>query len=154
MLPLKLRPVFERNVFELSWSLERLQSMVDLGDVTEVALQVLTDPAGHRGATYELVGPGRYTAYELADIISGVIGHHVEVQQIDPNSYLAAWVGDADPRELTHQLAVLRAITSHYSAHDFVGNPNVLTWLLRRPPTTFEEFVRSQHDIVLRGLRL
>ena len=36
MLPLKLRPVFEKSVFELSWSLERRQSLVDLGDVTDV----------------------------------------------------------------------------------------------------------------------
>lgn len=145
MLPLKLRPVFERGVFELSWSLQRRQSMVDLGDVTEVALLVLTDAERHRGATYELVGPGRYTAYELVDIMSRVIGHRIEVQEIDADRYLAAWAGDADPRELTHQLKVLRAITSHYSAHDFVGNPNVLTWLLGRPPTTYEEFVRTQH---------
>jgi hypothetical protein len=31
-----------------------------------------------------------------------------------------------------------------YSSHDFVGNPNVLTWLLGRPPTTFEAYVRNQ----------
>ncbi len=41
MLPLKLKPVFERGVFELSWSLDRRQSMVDLGDVTDVAASVL-----------------------------------------------------------------------------------------------------------------
>jgi uncharacterized protein YbjT (DUF2867 family) len=50
MLPLKLRPVFERGVFELSWSLERRQSLVDLGDVTDVARIVLTDSARHAGA--------------------------------------------------------------------------------------------------------
>jgi hypothetical protein len=27
------------------------------------------------------------------------------------------------------------------SSHDFVGNPNVLTWLLGRPPTAYEQFV-------------
>ncbi|MGI8449867.1 MAG: hypothetical protein ACR2MP_22345, partial [Streptosporangiaceae bacterium] len=37
-----------------------------------------------------------------------------------------------------------------YSSHDFVGNPNVLTWLLGRPPTTFETYVRSQYDAFLR----
>ncbi len=35
--------------------------------------------------------------------------------------------------------------------HDFVGNPNVLTWLLGRPPTTFEAYVRHQHDAFLRN---
>ncbi len=65
MLPLKLRPAFERGVFELSWSLERLQSLVDLDDVTDVAVRVLTDRDRHLGATYELAAPGRYTAHAL-----------------------------------------------------------------------------------------
>jgi uncharacterized protein YbjT (DUF2867 family) len=146
MLPLKLRPVFERGVFELSWSLERRQSLVDLGDVTDVAVMALTDSARHAGATYELAGPGRYTAHELGDIISRVLGRRIEVREIDADTYLRAWTGDTDPREVSHQVRVLRAITARYSSHDFVGNPNVLTWLLGRPPTTFEDFVRRQHE--------
>jgi uncharacterized protein YbjT (DUF2867 family) len=146
MLPLKLRPVFERGVFELSWSLERRQSLVDLGDVTDVARIVLTDSARHAGATYELAGPGRYTAHELGEIISRVLGRRIEVREIDADTYLRAWTDDADPRQVTHQIRVLRAITARYSSHDFAGNPNVLTWLLQRSPTTFEDFVRQQHE--------
>lgn len=145
MLPLKLRPVFSHGVFELSWSLERRQSMVDLGDVTDVARTVLAEGERHFGATYELVGPGRYTGHELGEIISRVFGRPVEVRRIDADTYLKAWVGDADPSTVTHQLRVLRSITTRYSSHDFVGNPNVLTWLLRRPPTTFEAYVRRQY---------
>lgn len=151
MLPLKLRPVFERDVFELSWSLERRQSMVDLDDVTDVAALVLADPGAHTGATYELVGPGRFTAHELGEIISRVLGRPIAVRQIDADTYLRAWVGDGGPEQFAHQVRVLRSITTHYSAHDFVGNPNVLTWLLGRAPTTFEEFVRRQHDARRRG---
>ena len=151
MLPLKLRPVFEKGVFELSWSLERRQSLVDLGDVTDVARMALIDSERHAGATYELVAPGRYTAYELGDIISRVLGRQIAVREIDADTYLKAWVGDADPRQVTHQVRVLRAITARYSSHDFVGNPNVLTWLLGRSPTTFEAYVRNQHDVFLRN---
>ena len=144
MLPLKLRPVFEKGVFELSWSLERRQSLVDLGDVTDVACMALIESERHAGATYELVAPGRYTAHDLGDIISRVLGRPIEVREIDADTYLKAWIGDADPQQFTHQISVLRAITSRYSSHDFVGNPNVLTWLLGRPPTTFEAYVRNQ----------
>ena len=52
MLPFRLRPVFEQHVFRLPWSIERRQSLVDLGDVTEVAGTVLTDSERHAGATY------------------------------------------------------------------------------------------------------
>jgi uncharacterized protein YbjT (DUF2867 family) len=147
MLPLKLRPAFGRGVFELSWSLDRRQSMVDLGDVTDVAAMVLTDSDHHRGATYELVGTGRYTAHELGAIIAKVVAGPIEVRQIDADTYLKAWVGDGDPAQFTHQVKVLRAISARYSSHDFVGNPNVLTWLLGRPPTTFEEYVRHQYAL-------
>jgi uncharacterized protein YbjT (DUF2867 family) len=151
MLPLKLRPVFEKGVFELSWSLERRQSLVDLADVTDVACMALTDSERHAGATYELAAPGRYTAHELGRIISRVLGRQIAVREIDADTYLRAWVGDADPREVTHQVRVLRAITARYSSHDFVGNPNVLTWLLGRPPTTFEAYVRRQQEVFLRN---
>ena len=80
-----------------------------------------------------------------------VVGRQIAVREIDADTYLKAWVGDADPRQVTHQVEVLRAITARYSSHDFVGNPNVLTWLLGRSPTTFEAYVRNQHDAFLRN---
>ncbi|MEJ7648266.1 MAG: NmrA family NAD(P)-binding protein [Nakamurella sp.] len=144
MLPLKLRPAFERGVFELSWSLTRRQSLVDLADVAAVALRVLSDPPAHSGATYELVGPGRYTAHELGDIIADVVGTPIQVREIDADTYLSAWFGDADPASFPHQSQVLRAISARYSTHDFIGNPNVLTWLLGRAPTTFAQYVRRE----------
>ena len=150
MLPLKLRPAFERGVFELSWALDRRQSVVDLGDVTDVACTVLTDTERHAGATYELAAPGRFTAHDLGAIIARVLGRPIEVRQIDADTYLRAWFGDADPAQFPHQAKVLRAISARYSSHDFIGNPNVLTWLLGRPPTTFEEYVRQQYGMFTR----
>ncbi len=147
MLPLKLRPAFERGVFELSWSLSRRQSLVDLADIADVALAVLSDPRAHSAATYELVGPGRYTAHDLRAIIADVLGRSIEVREIDADTYLAAWVGDGDPASFVHQTRVLRAISARYSSHDFIGNPHVLTWLLGRPPTTFEQYVRRELEL-------
>jgi uncharacterized protein YbjT (DUF2867 family) len=146
MLPLKLKPVFERGVFELSWSLERTQSLVDLEDVTDVARLVLSASQRHFGATYELVGPGRFTAHQLGAIISRVLERPIPVTEIDADTYLTAWLNGADPTDAPHQVRVMRAISARYSSNDFVGNPNVLTWLLGRPPRTFEEFVCRQYD--------
>jgi uncharacterized protein YbjT (DUF2867 family) len=146
MLPVRLRPAFDKGVFELPWSLERRQSLVDLGDVTDVARTVLTESERHAGATYELAGPGRHTAHDLGGIIAGVLDRPIEVRQLDTDTYLKSWFGEADPEQVKHQVRVIRAIISHYSNHDFVGNPNVLSWLLQRPPTTFAEFVRQQYQ--------
>ncbi|QEH79218.1 NAD(P)H-binding protein [Sphingomonas sp. C8-2] len=146
MSPLKLRPVFEQGIFRLSWSLDRRQSLVDLGDVTDVALMALTDSGRHAAATYELVAPGRYTGHDLAAIIGRVLGRPVPVEEIDADTYLKEFFGDVGPEQFPHETRVLRAISAHYSAHDFVGNPNVLTWLLGREPTSYEQFVRTHHE--------
>lgn len=146
MLPLKLRPVFTEGVFRLSWALDRRQSMVDLGDVTDVAADVLEDGERHYGATYELVGPGRLTGHDIGAVLSKVLGKPIPVEEISGDTYLKAWCGDVDPSELPHQASVLRSISARYSSHDFIGNPNVLTMLLGRAPTTFEAFARRQYD--------
>ena len=145
MLAHRLVPAFERGVFELSWSLERRQSLVDVGDVTEVAAMVLGDTARHAGATYELVSPGRYTAHDLGAVIATVIDQPVDVREIDADTFARRAVSDTDPQARDYKLRLVRAIGTRYSSHDFVGNPNVLTWLLGRRPTTFEEFVRAEY---------
>ena len=106
---------------------------------------MLVDTDRHSGATYELVSPGRYTAHDLGAIISSVIERPVEVGEIDADTFAAMMLGGADPSSKQYELRVMRAITARYSSHDFVGNPNVLAWLLGRPSTTFEEFVRAQY---------
>jgi uncharacterized protein YbjT (DUF2867 family) len=151
MLPLRMKSVFEESVFRLSWSLERLQSMVDLDDVTEVAALVLDNPGRHTGATYELVAPGRFTGHDIGKILSKVLGHPVRVERIDLEAFVRARFGDRDPVVYEYQAKVSRAIEKRYSNYDFVGNPNVLAWLLERTPSSFEDFVRKEHAALLKA---
>ncbi len=144
MLRHRLVPAFERGVFALSWALDRRQSMVDVADVAEVAAIVLAQSQAHAAATYELVAPGRHTAHDLASIISGVTRRAVAAEQIDADVFLKAALGVASLDGFPYQSRLLRAISRRYSSHDFIGNPNVLTWLLGRRPTTFEQFVRRE----------
>ena len=145
MLPHRVRSVFEDGVFRLSWSLDRRQSMVDLEDITDVAALVLSEPERHAAATYELAGPGRFTAHDIGHVLSKVLGREVTVEEIDSEAFVRARFSDADPGALEYQIRVIRAIGAHYSRHDFLGNPNVLTWLLGRAPTSFEDFVRREY---------
>ena len=144
MLPHRLTSVFEEDVFRLSWSLDRRQSMVDLDDVADVAALVLTKPECHAAATYELAGPGTYTGHDIGQLLSRVLGRPIQVERMDAEAFIRARMGDSDPSALERQLRMIRAIEARYSSHDFIGNPNVLTWLLGRPPTTFEAFVRKE----------
>lgn len=148
MLPHRLTSVFQEDVFRLSWSLDRLQSMVDLDDVTDVVALVLGRPEAHFSATYELAAPGRFSGHDIGRVLSQVLGRDVRVERIDPETFIRARMGDLDPSVLEHQLRMIRAIDARYSSHDFLGNPNVLTWLLGRPPTTFEAFVRKQAAVL------
>ena len=149
MLPHRLQSVHQEDVFRLPWSLDRRQSMVDLDDVTDVATLVLGEPERHAAATYELVGPGRFTAHDIGRALSGVLGREIRVERLDLEAFVHARFGAGDPDTLRHQLRMSRAIEARYSSHDFLGNSNVLTWLLGRSPTSFEGFVRREYPAVV-----
>jgi uncharacterized protein YbjT (DUF2867 family) len=149
MLPFRLMPVFEEGVFRLSWSLDRLQSMVDLNDLADVAALVLANPQFHGAATYELAGPGRFTAHDIGHVLSEVVGRPVLVEQIDSVAFTRARFAASDASELDYRIKTVGAISRRYSSHDFLGNPNVLTWLLGRTPTSFEDFARGEYDAYL-----
>jgi uncharacterized protein YbjT (DUF2867 family) len=149
MLAHRLKPAFERGVFELSWSLDRLQSLVHVRDVAEVAAGVLENSERHIGATYELAAPGRFTAYDIAAIISAVVDASIDVREIDVDTFAQRVLSGADPASMVYEVRAMRAISERYSSHDFVGNPNVLTWLLGRTPTTVEEWVRAEFEAYL-----
>jgi uncharacterized protein YbjT (DUF2867 family) len=146
MLATRMKPVFEEGVFRLSWALDRFQSMVDLDDVTEVAAMVLAQPALHGAATYELVGPGRFTAHDIGQVLSDVIERPIQVERIDMAAFVRARFGSGDPVTFAHQARVSESIEKRYSHHDFLGNPNVLSWLLGRAPASFEDFVRKEYS--------
>lgn len=152
MLPSRLKAVFEEGVFRLAWALERRQSMVDLDDVTDVAAHVLSDPQRHAAATYELVGPGRFTAHDIAAVAAKVIGHPVKVERVDVETFVRQRFGELDTGALQHLLRTNLAISAHYSAHDFVGNANVLSFLLGRPATRLETFVGREYSRFRSGL--
>ena len=143
MAPRRFRPALEMGELKVGWSLDRLQSLVDIGDVTDVAAAVLLNGNTHKGATYELAGAGRYTAHDMAAAMATVLGKPVSVREVDAEAYLAGLFGQRDFNEIPHEVSVARSLRSSYSAHDFIGNPNVLTWLLGRSPTTFEQFLTS-----------
>lgn len=147
MAPWRMQPTFRDGVFRLSWALDRRQSMIDIGDIIEAAFLVLKEGERHYGATYELCSEGRFTAYDIGEVISRVTGKPIGVEEISSDDYLTTLFGDGDRSQFTHQIKVLKAIGKRYSSHDFVGNPNVLTWLLGRRPTSFEDFVRAQYAI-------
>jgi uncharacterized protein YbjT (DUF2867 family) len=137
---------FRDGVFELIWSLDRTQSLVSVSDVAEVAATVICEAARHYGATYELSAPGTFTGREIAAEIGRLRGAEVSARRLEVESVLHLYAHDSygdEGREYRRRF--FAALIAWYDAHDFVGNPNVLTMLLGHEPTTLRRFLTDYH---------
>lgn len=112
-------------------------SVADLADLAAATAKVATE-TGHLYATYELAGPEPLSQDDMAAIISGVIGKPVTARQV-PLDEMAAKAKAAGASEL--RIETMRKMNAHYDHSGFLGNPNVLRWVLGREPTTFRDYV-------------
>jgi NAD(P)H dehydrogenase (quinone) len=111
-------------------------SLVDLDDVAQIAAAVLSEH-GHTGAVYELAGTMPLTQVEVAVILSAALGRTVAAEA-EP---VEAWDGRAQSAGLgATERDTLAKMFRYYAAYGLKGNPNVLTWLLGRPPTSLAAF--------------
>lgn len=129
--------IVEQGIYRLPYAVETRLGMVDLEDVAAAAAIVLTEP-GHAGGTYELAGIEILSQIEVASILAQQLGRPVraETQSLEEWERSARDSGFGD-----YQVETLLRMFRYYEQHGFWGNPNVLAWLLARPPTTFAAFV-------------
>ena len=126
------------GIYPVPYPAETRLSLVDLMDVTQAAAIVLTEP-GHKYAIYELVGTQGLSQNKTAVILSQELGRPVQAATVP----LETWRSQAKEAGLgDYQIATLTSMFQYYQRFDFFGNPQVLSWLLGRPPTTLNEFVR------------
>jgi NAD(P)H dehydrogenase (quinone) len=129
--------ILEQGTYPVPYAAETRLGMVDLEDVAAVAAVVLSEP-GHAGATYELAGEEVLSQTEVAAILGQTLGRPVRTRVIP----LEAWKREAVASGLTdYQIETLISMFQYYERYGFWGNPRVLGWLLRRPPTAFVTFV-------------
>ncbi len=134
--------IAQDGIYAVPYALETRLGMVDLDDVALAAAEVLVG-TGHEGAIYELAGTEVLTQTEIAGILSGVLGRPVRAERVS----IETWTARARASGLGgYQIEALLAMFRYYEQHGFWGNPNALTWLLGRPPATFEAFVRRTVD--------
>ena len=126
------------GIYPVPYPADTRLSLVDLMDVAQVAAIVLTEP-GHQYATYELVSNKGLSLTEMAVIMSQELGRPVQATTVP----LETWRSQATDAGLgDYQIETLTSMFTYYQRLDFLGNPHVLSWLLGRPPTTLNEFVR------------
>ena len=139
------KEILETGRYVVPYSVESRISMVDLEDVALAASNILGDDVAegrqspHCGATYELVGTQAMSHKEVAMILSQQLNRPVDAESVS----IDTWEREVRSSGLSnYQVKTLVKMFEYYEKFGFVGNTNVLNWLLNRPTTNFGEFIR------------
>lgn len=128
------------GIFRMPYPPDTRISLVDLQDVARAAEIVLTRK-GHRGAIYELAGTRPLSQFDVAALLSTILGKEIRADTIS----IKSWEQNAREAGLdAYAVETLIKMFRYYGAYGFEGNPSVLTWLLGRPPTGFEEAIKRE----------
>jgi len=135
--------ILNEGVYPVPYGAEARLSLVDLEDVAQVAAMALTQ-SDHAGATYELAGTEPLSQTAIASILGRELGRGVQVDEISPEK----WSREARHQGLgDYQVETLVNMFRYYDLFGLEGNPNVLSWLLGRLPTSLTEFIlRVERD--------
>jgi uncharacterized protein YbjT (DUF2867 family) len=120
------------GLFRSPWGLARAQSLVDLRDVADAAVALLTQ-GGLDGGTFEAAGPEPLTAPRIAELFAVRLGREVTAVDAAPDG----------PVPDEYAARCRRLMFDHYRAHGFTGSPRVLEALLGRPARTFAEHLAA-----------
>jgi NAD(P)H dehydrogenase (quinone) len=124
------------GIYRVPYPVETKLSLVDLDDVAEAAALVLTGD-GHSGATYELVGTPPMSQIEIAGTFGRALQRAVRAEA----ESVEAWTQRARSAAMDGtQRETLAKMFEAYARDGLKGNPNVLGWLLKRPPTSLAAF--------------
>jgi uncharacterized protein YbjT (DUF2867 family) len=139
------KSIMEDGVLRVPYSINSKFSFVELEDVAEVAKIVLTEPH-HRNAIYELSGTEPMSHVAVAEMMSMILNHAVLAEK----EAIASWkLRTKEMNEYATENLV--KMFEYYDQWGLVGNPNVLRWILKRQPTSFESFVQrtfEEHDAI------
>lgn len=131
--------ITNEGIFPIPYPADTSLSLVDLRDVAQAAANVMTEPR-HAYATYELVGVEGLSQNEVARILGQELDREVQVKVVP----IETWRSQAREAGLgDYQLDTLTSMFRYYSRHHLLGNPQVLGWILGRPPTKLDVFVRD-----------
>jgi uncharacterized protein YbjT (DUF2867 family) len=126
--------IFKQKFFTTE---ETRMCMIDLEDLAEAASIILTS-SSHKWATYELCGPENLSLADMVAAMKQHFGGEIKVETTKDEIFAAQLknFGAGD-----YEVSTLLKMFKHYNEHGFMGNPNVLTWILGRKPNNFSSFI-------------
>jgi uncharacterized protein YbjT (DUF2867 family) len=113
------------------------EPFVDLEDVADAAVTVLTEPGRHGGRIYELSGPRALTFAEAVELISRVSGLPMTHRQISPAEYIATLVEDGVAEDVAQLVAEMFVMMER---GPIAATTDDLATVLGRAPRTFEDY--------------
>jgi uncharacterized protein YbjT (DUF2867 family) len=134
-----------RGILALPMRDARIASL-DIGDVAEVAIAVLTSP-GHEGKTYPLTGPESLSMAEVAEKLSATIGKTIRYVDVPPEEANKARLAAGMPPYLAEGLDELFA--ERRNGKESKVWPTIEE-VFGRKPTTFDEFA-VRNAAIFRG---
>lgn len=113
----------------------RSLAMVDLEDVAEAAVKILSDPDIYCGGTFELVG-GNLTAADVRWAFSEAVGRDVSLTYVTDEAFERSFPDRLKNRRTIEEM---QRMFHHYSDAGFPGSSVMLRHLLGREPTRLPE---------------
>lgn len=134
------RAAVESGFVSMPYPVTTTLGQLDQHDLAEAAAKVLCEN-GHGQATYDLASDEHLSVEKICEIISNVSGRPVQARQVPVErafERIEARMGSLPE----YTASGLKTLFGYYAAHGIKGNSNVLRWLLGRPATSFEAYVR------------
>jgi uncharacterized protein YbjT (DUF2867 family) len=111
--------------------------MVDARDVAAVAAEIAVSPAAHAGQIYRLTGPGLISNYDVAAVLSSLLGRAITYRELTFEENRDAMIRAGVPAAIAEMNAQAFTLTAEGDAEWVTDD---VPSLLGRPARSFQEF--------------
>jgi len=117
-------------------------SFIDVRDIAAVAVKTLTE-TGHESQAYELTGPEALDYYQVADILSNILGRKITYRNPSVSAFVWKSLLQSTPLSLTLIMSYLYTQTKRGMSEKVTGT---VKEILGRHPGSLEEFVKKSRQ--------
>jgi uncharacterized protein YbjT (DUF2867 family) len=111
--------------------------VIDARDVAAVAAEIAASPASHAGKTYWLTGPELISNYDVAEVLSKLLGRTITYTELSFDENKNAMIRAGVPAPIAEMNAQAFALTADGDAEWVTSD---VAHILGRPARSFEQF--------------
>jgi uncharacterized protein YbjT (DUF2867 family) len=132
------------GALRLPWS-DGACSFVDPRDVAAAAAQVLLEPHGHDGKSYELTGPEALNVHAVAAVLRATTGTDIHYVDTPPATFRDALSNSGMPQPMVTAFLELHSVMASSKRAPVTSHVQQVTG---RPPRSFADFA-AEHAAAL-----